>query len=42
MEFAHKRNINGIHVLFTEEHVGSVKVTRSKKLIESVVAYVSL
>ena len=30
---SHKRNI------FTEEHVGTVKVTRSKKLIESVVAY---
>ena len=37
LEHAHKRIPDRIHVLFTEEHVGTVKVTRSKKLIESVV-----
>ena len=37
LELTHKRIPDRIHVLFTEEHVGTVKVTRSKKLIESVV-----
>ena len=37
LELAHKRKPDGIHVLFTEEHVGTVRVTRSNKLIESVV-----
>ena len=42
LELAHKRNPDGIHVLFTEEHVGTVRITR-KKLIESVtVEYFSL
>ena len=33
LELTHKRKPDG----FTEEHVGTVRVTRSKKLIESVV-----
>ena len=37
LELAHKRKPDEIHVLFTEEHVGTVRVTRSKKLIISVV-----
>ena len=37
LELAHKRKPDGIHVSFTEEHVGTVRVTRSRKLIESVV-----
>ena len=42
LELARKRNPDGIHVLFTEEHVVTVRVTRSEKLIESVtVAYFS-
>ena len=35
-------NPDGIYVLFTDEHVGTVWVTRPKKLIESVVEYFSL
>ena len=43
MELARKRNPDGIHVLFIQEHVKTVRVTRSKKLIESVtVAHFSL
>ena len=30
VELTHKKNPDGIHALFTEEHVGSVRVTRSK------------
>ena len=37
LELAHKRKPDGVHVLFTKEHVGTVRVTRSKKLIESIV-----
>ena len=37
LELAHKRKPDGIHVLLTEDHVGTVRVTRSKKLILSVV-----
>ena len=43
LELARKRNPDRIHALFTEEHVETVRVTRSKKLIESVtVAHFSL
>ena len=39
LELEHKRKPDGIHVLFIEEHVGTVRVTRKKKnLIESVVS----
>ena len=42
LELAHKRNPDRIHVLFTEAHDGSDRVTKSKKIIESIVAYFSL
>ena len=37
LELAHKRIPNRNNVLLTAEHVRTVKVTRLKKLIESVV-----
>ena len=42
LEIAPPRNPDGIHVLFTEEHDGTVRVTKSKKMIKFVVAYFSL
>ena len=30
LELTYKRKPDGIHILFTEEHVGIVRVTRSK------------
>ena len=38
LELAQKKNPDGIHVLFNEIYDGSVRVTRSKKIIESIVS----
>ena len=37
LELALKRNPDGTNVLFTEMHDGSIRDTRSKKIIESIV-----
>ena len=41
-EFAHRRDPRGIHNLFTEVYEWYVTVTKSKKIIDSVVAFFSL
>ena len=37
LELAQEKNPDGIHVLFSEVHDGSLRDTRSKKIIKSIV-----